>query len=98
VWAASRANERQARTIVLKLKTKEFISPTRSLTPAEPPTSCEELTTIALKLRGRVASKSQQLYRFVGVRLSNFALCQKPPLYESERDTAIEVEPPSFAG
>jgi DNA polymerase-4 len=98
VWAASGANERRARTIVLKLKTKEFSSLTRSLTPAEPPTSCEELTTIALKLRERVASKPQQLYRLVGVGLSNFALDQKPPLYESERETAIDVEPPLFAG
>jgi DNA polymerase-4 len=98
VWAASHANERQARTIVLKLKTKEFSSLTRSLTPAEPPTSCEELTTIALNLRERVASKPQQLYRLVGVGLSNFALDQKSPLNESEGETAIEEEPPLFAG
>jgi DNA polymerase IV len=98
VWAASRANERQARTIVLKLKTREFSSLTRSLTPAQPPASCEEFTAMALKLRERVALKSQQLYRLVGVGLSNFALDQKPPLYENERETAIEVEPPLFAG
>jgi DNA polymerase-4 len=98
VWAASRANERQARTIVLKLKTKEFSSLTRSLTPAQPPTSCEEFTTMALKLRERVALQPQQLYRLVGVGLSNFALDQKPPLYEGEPETAIEVEPPLFAG
>ena len=98
VWAASRANERQARTVVLKLKTKEFSSLTRSLTPAKPPTSCEELTTMALTLRERVALKPQQLYRLVGVGLSNFALDQKPLLYEGERETAIEVEPPLFAG
>ena len=98
VWAASHGNERQARTIVLKLKTKEFSSLTRSLTPAQPPTSCEEFTTMALKLRERVALQPQQLYRLVGVGLSNFALDQKPPLYEGEPETAIEVEPPLFAG
>jgi len=34
VWTASQANARGARTVVLKLKTKEFNSLTRSLTPA----------------------------------------------------------------
>jgi DNA polymerase IV len=33
VWNASKGNARQARTVVLKLKTKEFSSLTRSLTP-----------------------------------------------------------------
>ena len=33
VWSASKQNRRQARTVVLKLKTKEFHSLTRSLTP-----------------------------------------------------------------
>lgn len=33
VWNASRANARQARTIVLKLKTREFTTLTRSVTP-----------------------------------------------------------------
>ena len=34
VWNASKGNTRQARTVVLKLKTKEFHSFTRSLTRA----------------------------------------------------------------
>jgi hypothetical protein len=33
VWNASKGDARQARTVVLKLKTKEFSSLTRSLTP-----------------------------------------------------------------
>jgi nucleotidyltransferase/DNA polymerase involved in DNA repair len=36
VWNASKGNARQARTVVLKLKTKEFSSLTRSLTPRMP--------------------------------------------------------------
>ena len=72
VWAASRGNARQGRTVVLKLKTKEFDSLSRSLTPAVPPSSCGELTEIALGLCQRVQLKPQQLYRLVGVGLSNF--------------------------
>src|SRR6202012_2602168 len=44
VWLVSRRESRIARTVVLKLKTKEFEILTRSYTPATPPASCEELT------------------------------------------------------
>lgn len=72
VWAASRKESRIARTVVLKLKTREFNILTRSHTPASPPTSCEELTAIALGLRDRVQLRPEQLFRLVGVGLSNF--------------------------
>ncbi len=74
VWQASRSNARQARTVVLKLKTKEFTSFTRSLTPPRLISSCEDLTNIALALRERVDLPPWQLYRVVGVGLSNFRL------------------------
>jgi hypothetical protein len=73
VWRASRENARGAKTVVLKLKTKEFNSLTRSLTPS-PLSSCDELTTVALTLRERVELAPQQLFRLVGVGLSNFNL------------------------
>jgi DNA polymerase-4 len=71
-WAASRKESRIARTVVLKLKTAEFKILTRSHTPSSPPSSCEELTSIALSLRERVALGTQQRFRLVGVGLSNF--------------------------
>ena len=72
LWAASRKESRLARTVVLKLKTREFKILTRSHTPGSPPSSCEELTEIALKLRERVDLGPQQRFRLVGVGLSNF--------------------------
>jgi DNA polymerase-4 len=72
LWEASRKEPRIARTVVLKLKTKEFRILTRSQTPALPPTSCEELTDLALKLREKVNLGPQQRYRLVGVGLGNF--------------------------
>src|SRR5277367_5020515 len=72
VWTASRKETRIARTVVLKLKTREFNILTRSQTNGTPPSSCEELTTIALALRKRVNAPDSQLYRLVGVGLSNF--------------------------
>jgi DNA polymerase-4 len=72
LWTASRKESRIARTVVLKLKTGEFKIITRSHTPDSPPSSSEELTDIALKLRERVDLGPQQRYRLVGVGLSNF--------------------------
>lgn len=72
LWRASRKESRIARTVVLKLKTREFKVLTRSHTPDTPPSSCEELAEIAVKLRERVTLGPQQRYRLVGVGLSNF--------------------------
>jgi DNA polymerase-4 len=72
VWAASRKESRVARTVVLKLKTREFNILTRSHTPDAPPASCDQLRAIALSLRDRVELPPQQLFRLVGVGLSNF--------------------------
>lgn len=91
VWRASRENARGAKTVVLKLKTKEFNSLTRSVTPSAPPSSCEELITIALALRERVELGPQQLFRLVGVGLSNFQLDAESPLFEN-RDTTVNAE------
>jgi len=86
LWSASRKEPRIARTVVLKLKTSEFTILTRSHTPSSPPSSCEELTDIALRLRERVALSPQQRYRLVGIGLSNFLEAEEaaaqPALFE----------------
>ena len=74
IWSTSRGNARRGRTVVLKLKTREFNTLSRSLTPPAPPSSCEEVIAIALELAQRVDVKSDQLFRLVGVGLSNFLL------------------------
>jgi len=86
LWSTSRKESRIARTVVLKLKTSDFKILTRSHTPECPPSSCEELTDITLKLRERVDLGPQQRYRLVGVGLSNFRkseeLVAQPALFE----------------
>lgn len=71
-WAGTRKTQRVGRTVVLKLKTADFRILTRSHTPASPPSSAEELTSIALSLRERVTGEEKTLYRLAGVGLSNF--------------------------
>src|SRR6267378_5768721 len=85
-WTASRKELRIARTVVLKLKTSEFKILTRSHTPHAPPSSCEQLTSIALSLRDRVGLRPEQRFRLVGVGLSNFRepedVSAQPALFE----------------
>lgn len=88
VWAASRENARGARTVVLKLKTKEFSTLTRSLTPPEMPGSAEGLADVALSLFDRVELGADQLFRLVGVGLSNFQSSEDPPLFSSEDEVS----------
>jgi DNA polymerase-4 len=71
-WTTSRKEPRIARTVVLKMKTSEFKILTRSHTPHIPPSSCEELTSIALSLRERINLGPKQRFRLVGVGLGNF--------------------------
>ena len=86
LWSASRKESRIPRTVVLKLKTREFKILTRSHTGNAPPSSCDDLTEIALKLRERVTLGPQQRYRLVGVGLSNFQEAEEngpqPALFE----------------
>src|SRR5579864_1284464 len=86
LWSASRKESRIPRTVVLKLKTREFKILTRSYTASAPPSSCDELTEIALKLRERVTLAPQQRFRLVGVGLSNFREAEpigpQPALFE----------------
>jgi DNA polymerase IV len=86
LWSTSRKESRIARTVVLKLKTREFKILTRSYTPDHPPFSSDELIEIALKLRERVHLNPQQRYRLVGIGLCNFQEAQdnesQPALFE----------------
>jgi DNA polymerase IV len=85
VWDATRKTERIGRTVVLKLKTREFRILTRSHTPAAPPQSGGELADIAVALRGHVDLPASTLYRLVGVGLANFRapdLAPQPELFD----------------
>lgn len=92
VWQGSRQNARMARTIVLKLKTKEFSTLTRSLTPQSMPTSLEEFASVAVSLRERVDLGQEQLFRLVGVGLSNFQVEADPGSSESSLFGRIAAE------
>jgi DNA polymerase-4 len=91
VWTASRQNARMARTVVLKLKTKEFATLTRSLTPTVMPASLEQFTEMALALCDRVDLGSGQLFRLVGIGLSNFQAEEVPAASPSPQPIVAAV-------
>ncbi len=70
--AASADRARVARTVVLKLKTADFHTLTRSLTPPQRPQSAGEVAEIACALRERVERPADSRYRLVGVGLAGF--------------------------
>ncbi len=94
-WAAyerevASEHGRIARTIVLKLKTGDFQTLTRSLTPSTRPASATELADIACALRERVDRPADSRYRLVGVGLSGFvdrdSFAAQPDLFDGEEE------------
>ena len=76
-WAGYRRERarhpnRVARTVVLKLKTADFRTLTRSQTLPEPIASYEQLSEVADALRRRVGLPDTQRYRLVGVGIAGF--------------------------
>lgn len=72
--------ERPARTVVLKLKTSQFRTLTRSITSVPFPCGVDELYARAMALCARVDLPESTLYRLVGVGVSGFQdETQRPP-------------------
>ena len=86
IWPNARDGGRVARTVVLKLKTADFRTLTRSLTPPQPPGSEADLQAHAEQLLRRVEDRGQR-FRLVGVGLANFSAdptTQQAGLFEHE--------------
>ncbi|MDZ3822539.1 MAG: DNA polymerase IV [Pseudoxanthomonas sp.] len=71
-WRLAQGHGARARTVVLKLKTAQFRTLTRSLTPPQPPRSLAELAAMVAVLLQRVGLPEDTRYRLAGVGLANF--------------------------
>jgi DNA polymerase-4 len=72
VWQATRRRERQGRTVTLKLKTSDFRTITRRVTPDRPPAEPGELAGLALGLLEEFFREESVRFRLLGVGISNF--------------------------
>ncbi len=90
VWTLAARESRHARTVQLKLKTADFQTLTRSLSPDAMPTSATALAEMALALRDRVDLPPRTRYRLVGVGLAHFedAVSSPQDTLFAARDTA----------
>jgi len=72
LWDATSRKELVGRTVTVKLRTGDFKTATRQLTPDAPPSNGDELAEIGVALLGRFDFPEGSRYRLAGIGLSNF--------------------------
>ncbi len=72
LWATLDGNSMHGRTVTVKLRTPDFKTATRRVTPEEPPKSAEELAQIAVMLLERFEFAEASRFRLAGIGVSNF--------------------------
>ena len=72
LWSALSERAMVGRTVTVKLRTGDFRTATRRLTPDAPPASGEELASIGAELLRRFAFGENARYRLAGIGISNF--------------------------
>ena len=73
LWEALAQRKMAGRTVTVKLRTKDFKTATRRLTPEVPPASGDDLARIGVELVGRFAFPAGSTFRLAGIGVSNFA-------------------------
>jgi len=72
LWASLAKNAMRGRTITVKLRTPDFKTATRQVTPADLPASGDEIASLAISLLEKFDFKPDAKYRLAGVGVSNF--------------------------
>ena len=72
LWETLETRALRGRTITVKLRTPDFTTATRRLTPPELPSSAEDLVRIAVTLLDRFDFPEASRFRLAGVGVSNF--------------------------
>src|SRR4051812_36279733 len=72
LWTALSAKELVGRTVTVKLRTGDFKTATRRLTPEAIPSSGDDLSRIGTELLSRFNFPAGSRYRLAGIGVSNF--------------------------
>jgi DNA polymerase-4 len=72
LWTSLEERSMRGRTVTVKLRTPDFKTATRQLSPPELPSSADDIARIAISLLDRFDFPPDARYRLVGVGLSNF--------------------------
>ncbi len=78
LWESLEQRSMQGRTVTVKLRTGDFQTATRQLTPETLPSSGEEIAAIAIELLQRFSFPPHARYRLAGVGVSNFLDDEEP--------------------
>ncbi len=89
LWESLVQRSMQGRTVTVKLRTPDFQTATRQLSPPELPASGDDIARIAVSLLERFPFAPEAKFRLVGVGLSNFL--------DEEEESAAASEPSLFA-
>jgi DNA polymerase-4 len=91
LWETLEQRSMRGRTVTVKLRTPDFKTATRQLSPPELPSSADDLARIGVGLLEKFSFAEGARYRLVGVGVSNF-------LDEEDEEAAGEQEPSLFTG
>jgi DNA polymerase-4 len=88
LWESTQKHAMRGRTVTVKLRTPDFRTLTRRVTPPTPPACAEDIAKIAVELLAKFDFPPGARYRLAGVGISNFI---------GENEPAVEDEaPPLF--
>ena len=73
LWEALAQRKLSGRTVTVKLRTNDFKTLTRRVTPELPPASGDDLARIGVELLSRFPFPADAVYRLAGIGVSNFA-------------------------
>ena len=85
LWETLQSKGMNGRTVTVKLRTGDFRTATRQLTPETIPASADDLAQIGVELLGRFAFSADAKYRLAGIGVSNFVDEEEetPSLFEA---------------
>jgi DNA polymerase-4 len=89
IWTSLEERSMRGRTITVKLRTPDFQTATRQLSPPQLPSSADDVARVAVGLLERFDFPAGARFRLVGVGMSNF-------LDEDEEATTAPAEPSLF--
>ena len=72
LWQSLSKNGMRGRTVTVKLRTPDFTTATRQITPPELPSSGDDIASLAIALLEKFAFQADARYRLAGVGVSNF--------------------------
>ena len=72
LWNSLSKNAMRGRTVTVKLRTPDFTTATRQVTPAELPASGDEIASLAIELLDKFTFAPDARFRLAGVGVSNF--------------------------